>query len=64
MRETTLDLDTEPPCFITLWHDQASVYNPGVEWKPYILTVSMGGENGCDAIREEDIDEFKVVVAK
>ena len=37
------DFDTDPPCFITLWHDLATVYDPQTESKPYILTISSDG---------------------
>lgn len=64
VREVTQDFDTDPPCIITLWHDQAAVYDPDAAVKLYILTISFEGGDGVSAIEDADIDEFKAIVSQ
>ena len=58
------DFDTDLPCFITLWHDLATVYDPQTESKPYILTISFDGGDSVSDVADQDVEEFKTVVEK
>ena len=53
VREIIQDFVTFPPCLVTLWHDQASVYDAEEEVKPSILTVSSvnGEDHGPTTVR-------------
>ena len=53
VREITQDFVTFPSCLVTLWHDQASVYDAEEEVKLSILTVSSvnGEDHGPTMVR-------------
>ena len=63
-RQIVQDFDTDPLCFITLWHGLATVYDPHTESKPYILTISFDGGDSVSDVAVQDVEEFKMVVEK
>jgi hypothetical protein len=47
-----------------LWHNQTVVYNPIMEQKPYILTVTSEGKEGLKLIDANDVKQFVLIVKR